>query len=163
MLLRQRSRNPSRGPRLVCVALAMSLLAACAQGTGDDTESDVTYDPDASLSGELTTMGFGAGDEIATSRLERAEEALGGDVKVKLTEGELDIQQFLNAVASGEPPSIIYATRNRIGTFASRGAITPLTDCIEGEGIDTSVMREPALDEVTFGGEVYGIPEFNVV
>jgi multiple sugar transport system substrate-binding protein len=82
---------------------------------------------------------------------------------VKLTEGELDIQQFLNAVASGEPPSIIYATRNRIGTFASRGAIIPLTDCIEGEGIDTSVMREPALAEVTFGGDVYGIPEFNVV
>jgi multiple sugar transport system substrate-binding protein len=39
----------------------------------------------------------------------------------------------------------------------------PLTDCIEGEGIDTSVFRESALAEVTFADEVYGIPEFNVV
>jgi multiple sugar transport system substrate-binding protein len=153
----------SRQSLVASLALTTSLLAACAQGTSDESESDVSYDPEATLSGELTAMGFGAGDEIATTRLDRAKEALGEDVKVELVEGELDIQQFLNSVASGEPPSIIYATRNRIGTFASRGAIVPLTDCIEGEGIDTSVMREPALDEVTFGGEVYGIPEFNVV
>lgn len=148
---------------MVGVALATSLLAACAQGTGDSGETeDVSYDSDATLSGTVEVMGFGAGDEIATVRLDRAEEEL-GDAKVELIEGDLDIQQFLSSVASGEPPSLVYAERSQIGTFASRGAVVPLTDCIDGEGIDTSVFRESALGEVTFDDEVYGIPEFNVV
>jgi multiple sugar transport system substrate-binding protein len=141
--------------------LAAALTAGCAQGTGG-SESDASFDPDATLSGELTVMGFGATDEIGQVRLDEAKAAL-GEVKVKLVEGDLDIQQFLSSVATGEPPEIIYADRNQIGTFASRGAILPLTDCIEGEGIDTSVYREPALEQVTFADEVYGIPEFNVV
>ncbi|CAM3862600.1 ABC transporter substrate-binding protein [Nocardioides zeicaulis] len=139
------------------------LLAGCAQGTGgSDTTSDASFDPDADLTGTVEVMGFGAGDEIATVRLDRAEQEL-GDAKVKLVEGDLDIQQFLSSVASGQPPSLVYAERSQIGTFASRGAVVPLTDCIEGEGIDTSVFRPSALDEVTFDDQVYGIPEFNVV
>jgi multiple sugar transport system substrate-binding protein len=142
---------------------AACLLTACAQGTGDSEEtSDASFDSDADLSGTVQVMGFGAGDEIATVRLDRAKKEL-GDATVKLIEGDLDIQQFLSSVASGEPPSLVYAERSQIGTFASRGAVVPLTDCIEGEGIDTSVFRESALAEVTFDDEVYGIPEFNVV
>lgn len=113
-----------------------ALVAGCAQGTGGETETNASFAPEAKLSGKLTVMGFGAGDEIATVRLDEAGKAL-GDVNVKLIEGDLDIQQFLSSVASGEPPEIVYADRNQIGTFASRGAILPLTDCIEGEGIDT--------------------------
>ncbi len=139
-----------------------ALLAACAQGTSDQ-ETDASFDSGASLSGTLDVQGFGTDDEIAQVRLDRAKEELGGDVSVELIEGDLDIQQFLNRVASGKPPAIVYANRNQIGTFASRGAIIPLTDCIEGEGIDTDAFRDPALAEVTFDGEVYGIPEFNVV
>ncbi|MDZ5661361.1 extracellular solute-binding protein [Nocardioides sp. zg-1308] len=143
--------------------VAACLLAGCAQGTGDSEEtSDASFDSSADLSGEVQVMGFGAGDEIATERLELAEEEL-GEAKVDLVEGDLDIQQFLSSVASGEPPALVYAERSQIGTFASRGAVVPLTDCIEGEGIDTSVFRESALGEVTFDDEVYGIPEFNVV
>jgi multiple sugar transport system substrate-binding protein len=142
---------------------AACLLAACAQGTGDsDESSDASFDKDADVSGSVQVMGFGAGDEIATVRLDRAEEAL-GEADVELVEGDLDIQQFLSSVASGEPPSLVYAERSQIGTFASRGAVVPLTDCIEGEGIDTSVFRESALGQVTFDDEIYGIPEFNVV
>ena len=143
--------------------LSGALLAGCAQGTSDDSTEDASFDPEATLSGQLEVMGFGAGDEIAQVRLEEAEAALGEDVEVKLIEGDLDIQQFLSSVASGEPPEIIYANRNQIGSFASRGAILPLTECIEGEGIDTDAFLDPVLDQVTFDGEVYGIPEFNVV
>jgi multiple sugar transport system substrate-binding protein len=149
--------------RTTGMAAAACLLAACAQGTGDSDEtSDASFDSEAELSGTVQVMGFGAGDEIATVRLDRAKEEL-GEAQVKLVEGDLDIQQFLSSVASGEPPSLVYAERSQIGTFASRGAVVPLTECVEGEGIDTSVFRESALAEVTFDDEVYGIPEFNVV
>jgi multiple sugar transport system substrate-binding protein len=139
------------------------LLASCARGTGDDTSTNTSYDPAAKLSGTVTVMGFGADDEIGSVRLDAAKEALGSQVDVKLVKGDLDIQQFLSSVAAGDPPDVVYADRGQVGTFASRGAVVPLDDCISGEKVDTSVFRKPAMDQVTFDGSVYGIPEFNVV
>lgn len=149
------------------VAAGLS-LAACASGTSDDDtggeqESGTGFDPEAELEGDLSVMGFGATDEIGETRLAEAETALGTGVNVELIEGDLDIQQFLSSIATGEPPEIIYANRDQIGTFASRGAIIPLDECIEGEGIDMSAFREPAVEQVTFDGSVYGIPEFNSI
>ncbi len=143
---------------IACLGMA---LAGCAQGT-DDEAADSSFDPNARLDGQLTVTGFGATDEIGRVRVEEAKKAL-GNVSVQLVEGELDIQQFLSSIAAGDPPEIVYADRNQIGTFASRGAILPLSDCIEGEEIDTGLFRESALDQVTFDEEIYGIPEFNVV
>ncbi|MBX9245316.1 extracellular solute-binding protein [Actinotalea ferrariae] len=150
----------------VLVAVSGVVLAACAQGTTNDDGGGgeaVAFDPEAELSGNLSIMGFGLTDEIGEVRYEAAQEALGDDVELSLVEGDLDIQQFLSAVAAGDPPALVYANRDQIGTFASRGAIIPLDACIEGEGIDTSVFREPSLNQVTFNDSVYGIPEFNQV
>lgn len=141
------------------VALA---LGGCAVGTGGASDDDADYDPDAELSGNLSVMGFSGVDEVATSRMDYAEAEL-GDVEVKLIEGDLDIQQFLSAVASGEPPELVYADRDQIGSLAARGAILPLDRCIDGEGIDMDQFREAAVDQVTLDGKVYGIPEFNQV
>ena len=145
----------------VLTVAASLAVAGCAQGTGGSEGGEETeFDAGADLSGELSVMGFGAGDEIGEVRLERAEAAM-PDVDVSLIEGDLDIQQFLSAVAAGDPPEIVYANRDQIGTFASRGAIVPLDSCIEGEEIDTSQYREYALEQVTFDEQVFGIPEFN--
>ncbi|SEF14598.1 extracellular solute-binding protein [Jiangella alba] len=154
--------------RWSALALTAGLVfAGCAQGTSDSSDdetggSGTTFDPEAELSGELDVMGFGAGDEIGQTRVDLANAAI-APATVKLIEGDLDIQQFLSAIASGEPPELVYANRDQIGTFASRGAIIPLDACIDGEGIDTSIYREPALNQVTFDGSIYGIPEFNQV
>lgn len=144
-------------------ASAALVLSGCAVGTGGQSaETDAEYDPGAELSGSLSVMGFSGVDEVATTRIEMAETEL-GDVEVELIEGDLDIQQFLSAVASGEPPSLLYADRDQIGSLAARGAIIPLEDCIDGEGIETGDYVESALDQVTLDGTIYGIPEFNSV
>jgi multiple sugar transport system substrate-binding protein len=144
-------------------SVTLLALSACAQGSSDDNESKSSdFDPDKSYSGTIQAMGFGAGDEIATTRLDLAEKSLGG-AKVKLIEGDLDIQAFLTSVASGDAPDLVYANRDQIGTFASRGAIIPLDDCIDGEGIDTDQYDDAALQQVTFDDQVWGIPEFNTV
>jgi multiple sugar transport system substrate-binding protein len=143
-------------------ALATLLLASCATGTGASTD-DVDYDPDASLDGTLNVLGFGAGDEIASIRIDETQKALGDGVTVELVEGDLDIQQLLSSIAAGDPPEIIYANRDQIGSLAARGAILSLDDCIDGEGIDTGQYVDSALEQVTFDGSVYGIPEFNLV
>lgn len=152
-------------PRRTLAPLALLTAAAvafsgCAVGTGDADDSDAEYDATASLEGELTVMGFGGVDEVATTRMDAARAALPG-IDVALIEGELDIQQFLSSIASGQPPEIIYADRNQIGSLAARGAIIPLDRCIDGEGIDTSQYVASALAQVTLDGAVYGVPEFN--
>ncbi|MFC5789724.1 extracellular solute-binding protein [Agromyces tardus] len=131
-------------------------------GTGGQGDSNASYDSGADLTGNLTVMGFSGVDEVATARMDLAKSEL-GDVKVKLIEGDLDIQQFLSSVASGKPPTLLYADRDQIGSLAARGAIVPLGDCIDGEGITTGDFVQSAIDQVTIGGEVYGIPEFNTV
>ncbi|WP_043629375.1 ABC transporter substrate-binding protein [Nonomuraea candida] len=156
--------NPLVRRSVLAVSLALA-LTSCAKGTGGGAApapSGERFDPGASYRGAITVMGFGATDEIGATRVGLAEKSLKG-AEVKLVEGDLDIQQFLSSVAAGDPPDVIYANRDQVGTFASRGAIIPLTSCVRGEGVDTSMYDKNALAQVTFGGEVYAIPEFNQV
>lgn len=152
-------------PVAALTAATALALGACADGGAQNAPGDgqAWYGGESDLAGDLEIVGFGLGDEIAEVRHDLALEALGDAVDVTLVEGGLDIQQFLSAVAAGDAPDLIYASRNQIGSLAARGAIVPLTDCIEGEGVDESEFREQALAQVTFGDEVYGIPEFNQV
>jgi multiple sugar transport system substrate-binding protein len=146
----------------VAVTAGALVLGGCAVGTGGADDADAEYAADAELSGDLSVMGFSGVDEVATSRLDLAEEAL-GEASVSLTEGELDLQQLLSAVATGTPPDLVYANRDQVGSLAARGAIVPLENCIEGEQIPTDQFVPAALEQVTLDGKVYGIPEFNSV
>lgn len=112
--------------------------------------------------GALTTMGFGLSDEIAKTRVD-AFKRDNPNVDLKITEGAFDEQQFLSAVASGNPPDLVYMDRKLIGTYAKRGSIQPLTDCVDKQQIDLGQYRQAAKDQVTLDGIVYGIPEFSQV
>lgn len=155
-------RHARRTTAALAACATLTLLAACARGTGGTTDATTAFTPDATLGTTLSVMGFGAGDEVASTRFERAEAALDG-VKITLSEGELDVQAFLSAVASGNPPDLVNISRDQVGTFASRGAIMPLTACVASEAIATGAFVPDALAQVTFADEVYGIPEFNSV
>lgn len=111
------------------------------------------------ISGSLSILGFSEGDEIASTRVDRFRERY-PDVQLNITEGALDVQQFLTAVATGSPPDLVYLGRDLLSTYAVRGALMPLTDCIASQGIDMSQFREAAVSQVTVDGTVYGIPEF---
>jgi multiple sugar transport system substrate-binding protein len=111
------------------------------------------------VSGTLNILGFGQPDEVATVRVERFQE-LYPNVELNAPEGGLDQQQFLTAVASGNPPDLIYTNRPSIGTYATRGAIMPMDECVNSQNIDLSQYRQAALDQVTIDGTLYGIPEF---
>jgi multiple sugar transport system substrate-binding protein len=118
-----------------------------------------------SATGELNVMGFDCtkGDDIALNRIKEFKSKY-PNVTLKCTEGGLNDQQFLTAVRSGSPPDLIYMDRGKIGTFASQQAIQPMDDCVSKAAIDMSNFRDAAVKQVTFGGKVYGIPEFfNVV
>jgi multiple sugar transport system substrate-binding protein len=109
----------------------------------------------------LNILGFGEGDDIAQARAQIARKAL-APAKVETPEGEFNDQQFLAAVASGEVHDLVYMDRTKVGTYAARGALLPLTSCIEDQGIDMSQFYDAALAPVTYEDEVYGIPEFQI-
>src|SRR3954447_21182179 len=108
--------------------------------------------------GTLSIMGFGKGDDVAESRADIATKAIGGDVP--RPSGSFNDQQFLAAVASGNPPDLVYLDRQKVGTYAAKGAFQPLTSCIKSQKISMKQYRIPAVQEVTYKGQVYGIPEF---
>jgi multiple sugar transport system substrate-binding protein len=148
----------SRRVRAIALAGALALAASGCGGVGggDDTGGG------AKGGGALTTMGFGLSDEIARTRVD-AFKRDHADVQLKITEGAFDEQQFLSAVASGNPPDLVYMDRKLIGTYADRGSIQPLTDCVAQQKIDMGQYRQAARDQVTLNGTVYGIPEFSQV
>jgi multiple sugar transport system substrate-binding protein len=135
--------------QVILLVAALSLVALAGPLQAQDEE----------ISGELTNLGFGLGDEIATERVALFEEMY-PDVTLSFTEGALDEQQFLTSVASGTPPDLVYMGREVLSTYAVRGALMPLTDCIAEQEIDMSQYRSVAVEQVTVNDVVYGIPEF---
>jgi multiple sugar transport system substrate-binding protein len=149
------------GRRLAALVAVLSLVVVGCGGVGGggDDEPSQAGQGGGTVSGALSTFGFSLQDEIATTRVDTFKKA-NPQVQVKVTEGGFDEQQFLSAVASGAPPDLVYVDREIIGTYAARGAIQPLDDCVASAQIDMGQYRPAAVRQVTVDGKVYGIPEF---
>ncbi|GAB7042782.1 MULTISPECIES: ABC transporter substrate-binding protein [Catenuloplanes] len=137
--------------RCVRLGLVALLVTGCGGvgGAGGGDGAGVT----------LTMMGFGTGDEIARTRFDAANARI-APATATAAEGSFDAQQFLSAVASGQPPDLVYMERRLLGTYASKGALMPLGDCVAREGIDVAAFRPAAVAEATLRGQLYGLPDF---
>lgn len=142
----------SKSSRRQLILTVVALVAALGLLTG-------VHAQDEEISGSLSILGFGLPDEIATVRVDQFEEQY-PNVELNITEGALDEQQFLTAVASGNPPDLVYMSRDVLSTYAVRGALVPLEECIANMEIDMSQYRPAAVEQVTVNEQVYGIPEF---
>jgi multiple sugar transport system substrate-binding protein len=147
---------------VVLAASALALTSCAGVGGKDDSGGSDAGSAETTPSGTLNVMGFSGEDEVAQSRIAAFKAAYPG-VTVKNNKGDFDAQQFLTAVSSGNPPDLVYMARNLIGTYAAKGAVQPLDDCIAKNGIDTTQYREAALNEVKLKDKTYGIPEFYTV
>jgi multiple sugar transport system substrate-binding protein len=135
---------------LALVAIAVGVVVSSASARTDGSEGAAT----------LRTMGFALPDEIARVRVDVTKAAL-APAQVEMDTGGFDEQKFLSAVASGNPPDLVYMPRNFIGQYAKRRALMPLTSCIRSQRIPMANFRQFAVREVTLDRVVYGIPEFN--
>ena len=68
------------------------------------------------------------------------------------------IVELNSALAGGTPPEIMSLHAFRIPSYASKGALTPLTPYLEEAGIDVNDMLPTVRDAVTYNGEIYAIP-----
>ena len=128
--------------------IAVGGVVAATLATGASSRSAAT----------LKIYGFGPGDEIANTRADMAERAVGGSVDNP--RGGFNDQQFLASLASGDVPDVVYLDRYKVAQYAAKGAFQPLTSCIKSKKINMKQFNKPIVQEVTYKRKVYGIPEF---
>lgn len=141
---------PNRIRRRLALAAVLGLLpvtAACGGVSLAGDDSGNTF----------TTMGYGLGDALAGARIDEARKAL-GDLRIRVNEGSFDEQQFLSSVAADDPPDVVNMDRAKLGGYAARGALLPLDECVKKEHINVGAYRDPAIDEATLDGKLYGLP-----
>ena len=114
----------------------------------------------AGLTGVMEVLAqYTEADEIATTRYDIFTDQ-NPDLEVTFTESNFDAATFLASVAAGNPPDVVRMDRAIIGTYVANGALDPIDQCITDRSIDMSQYRQSAVEGVTMGGQVYGIPEF---
>ena len=148
-----------RWRRHAALLAAAMLAVGVAAGIASARPSDVAGIDAVDQRRTLNIYGFGPGDDVANFRAELAERALGG-AEVVNTRGGFNDQTFLAMLASRNVPDIIYMPRGSVGTYAAKGALVPMTSCLRREGINKAQYRKAALQEITYRGTLYGIPEF---
>jgi multiple sugar transport system substrate-binding protein len=55
---------------------------------------------------------------------------------------------------------VVRIGRNDIGTYIASGRLAPIDDCVAQAGVDTSIYREAAMQQLTQDGTLYGLPDF---
>jgi multiple sugar transport system substrate-binding protein len=64
----------------------------------------------------------------------------------------------VTALAGGDPPEIIMASRQEIVKFADSGAIVPIDSYVEAEGIDLSSYYESEISSMWWEDQLYALP-----
>ena len=168
---------------LLVAALSVAALTGCggnageaSKGSGSDTggtssgevkendSAEGAQAADESVAGsgdviELTTWGSWGGDQVG--QLEKQLENFNtSQSQYHVTYAVQDSmeQKLLTAIASNEVPDIVLWDRFNTGVYAPKGALASLDDYIAKDNIDMSQFYAPAVDELTSGGVVYGIP-----
>jgi len=107
----------------------------------------------------LRIYGFGKGDDVASNRAAIAKQAI-APAKLSNPEGAYDPQKFLTQLASSSPPDLVYLDRQQVATLAAKGTLQPLEGCVKDQHIDLSQYRKSALEEASYQGKLYALPEF---
>ena len=104
---------------------------------------------------------MGGRDDVAQGRLDIANKVIENTgAKVDNPVNGFNDQAFLARLAARDIPDLVYMDRANIGTYAARNALLPLANCLTSEKINRKQYRQAALDEVTYKGQLYGLPEF---
>jgi multiple sugar transport system substrate-binding protein len=135
--------------------VGITALTACGSGGGGAADADFSVDP----TGTVNAWGFENADDVGQSRLDFAAAQL-PDLDVQIDATAFDAQKFTTAVASGNIPDVVQMSARYVGTYAARGLITPLDECLAENSVETSHWYDSVIGDVTYSDSVYGIPQF---
>lgn len=135
------------------LALAGLALTACGGGGGNSGENGDEG------TAEVTFWGNWTGEQA--QQIEAQVDAFNAaqDEYVVTYQPQEEVEaKLLTAIAGGGVPDVVLWDRFQTTVYAARGALMPLNDLIEEDGIDLTDFYESAVDELTVDGNVYGIP-----
>lgn len=113
-------------------------------------------------SGDIFVYGFSyesTDDVVARTRVEYTQEQY-PDLNVSFSESGFDSAGFLTSLQSDDPPDVVRISRDIIGSYIASGRLQPLDECISASGVDTSIYREAAIQQLTSDGTLYALPDF---
>lgn len=87
-------------------------------------------------------------------------------IKVNLSEiGEnvFGDQKFMTAVAAGQGPSVAIQNKHTFAQFAAKGMYQDVTPFMDKYGMKRDDFFKMQINEVTWAGKVYGLPEWGAV
>src|SRR4051812_25498857 len=139
---------------------AVISLAACGGGGNGGGGGDAGFSED--YEGTVSVWGFENADEVGTSRLDYAEGVVGKkDATIDLDASAFDAQKFTTRAASGGISDVVQMDRQFVATYAAQGLIMPLDECFALYDLDPDSYWYPqVVDDVTYDGSVYGVPQF---
>lgn len=153
---------------LLAVTMVMVLLAGCSKSGGSASDQSGTNDGNngsGSNSGtdskvtEVTMWGSWGGDQVG--QLEAQLDAYNksqNKIHVTYTVQDSMEEKLLTAIVSDQAPDVVLWDRFNTGVYAPKGALAPIDDMVKKDNVDLSKFYQPAVDELTYGGKLYGIP-----
>ena len=142
----------------VTAVTSIAALTACGSGGGGgQTAEDIDWG--AAPSGTLNAWGFENADDVGQARLDYAAEQM-GDVDIQIEQTAFDAQKFTAATASGNVPDVVQMSSQFVGTYAAKDLILSLDDCLEANDVSPDHWYESVIDDVTYDGSMYAVPQF---
>jgi multiple sugar transport system substrate-binding protein len=114
------------------------------------------------FSGDLFAFGvtYEQADEIGRERIDYFRE-LNPEVNVTFSESGFDEAGFLTSLQTDQPPDVVRMDTQLLGSYQARGVLAPVDQCLSEAGVDpTNTFYQAAIDQATFDGQMYGVPEF---
>ncbi len=156
---------------LLTLILATGIMTACSGSkeekkvdntdtkSSESTDSSKNTEQEANEPVEITMWGSWGGDQVAQLEEQIANFNNSQD-KIIVTYAVQDSleQKLLTAIASNEVPDIVLWDRFNTSVYAPKGALSPLDELVERDGVDLTKFYEPAVDELTSNDALYGIP-----
>jgi multiple sugar transport system substrate-binding protein len=139
--------------------VSIAALTACGSGGGGGTDSGAETDFSTAPTGTLNAWGFENADDVGQSRLDYAAEQL-SDVDIKIEQTAFDAQKFTAATASGNVPDVVQMSSQFVGTYAAKGLILPLDECLAANDVSTDHWYDSVIGDVTFDDSMYAVPQF---
>jgi multiple sugar transport system substrate-binding protein len=141
-----------RWKRLVLLFAVLTLGVVAAAGTAGARSDGAAR----AAAGTLNIYGSGPGDDVQENRAAYAAAQLQGTT-INRPAGDFNDQAFVTRLASGDVPDLVRMTRNRVALYAAKGVLQNLDSCVASVKKD---YRAGAMKAVSYGGHIYGIPEF---
>jgi multiple sugar transport system substrate-binding protein len=160
------------GALLLAMSMVIASLAGCSntdKTTTDagNTTTDAGSTTDASGSSdagdgkvtEVTMWGSWGGDQVGQLEAQlKAYNESQDKIHVTYTVQDSMEEKLLTAIVSNQAPDVVLWDRFNTSVYAPKGAFTQLDDLVAKDSLDISKFYQPAVDELTYDGKLYGIP-----